>query len=307
MKVDVVIPCFNGEKYLERAINSVRAQTLKVNRIIVVNDGSTDGSGEILQQLSKSIENLVVVQQSNTGLAMARNVGITHSQADFIALLDVDDYWSPIKLENQVRYLVNNPEKHAVFSSFLECRNGSLSNGRISPRFIAVTPRNILLQLAFFPGSGSSILFRRTILTYFDNQLFDASLTYAEDLDCWIKLSIIGDVGILNDKDVVIEIRSDSMQGTAKRNPMPYLINSLNICYKHQQLLNPIEMIFHRYFILLQGLKIDFFRFRTNVNPNELFVFFPFFGRLQNLTFLKIVSAVLVPPYYLLRKIVTIY
>jgi glycosyltransferase involved in cell wall biosynthesis len=307
MNVDVVIPCFNGERFLERAIKSVQAQTLKVNQIIVVNDGSTDGSEDILEQLSKSIDNLVVVRQLNSGLSAARNIGINHSRADFIALLDVDDYWSPIKLENQMRYLINNPEKLAVFSSFLESRNGSLTNGRIPPRFISVTPRSILLQLAFFPGSGSSILFRRSILANFGNQLFDTSLKYAEDLDCWIKLSGISDVGILNDRDVVIEIRLDGMQGAAKRNPMPYLINSLNICSKHQQLLNPIEMIFHRYFILFQGLKFDFFSSRTHVNPNELFVFFPFFGRLRNLTFLKIVSAILVPPYYLLRKIVSIY
>lgn len=307
VKVDVVIPCFNGEKYLERAIKSVEAQTLKVNRIIVVNDGSTDGSGEILEQLCKSIENLVVVQQSNAGLSMARNIGIARSDADLIALLDVDDYWSPIKIENQVRYLIKHPEKHAVFSSFLESRNGSLTDGRTPPQFIAVTPKNLLLQLAFFPGSGSSILFRQSILTYFDNQLFDISLTYAEDLDCWIKLSGICNIGILNVKDVVIDIRSDSMQGAVRRNPMPYLINSLNICTKHKQLLNPIELMFHRYFILFQGLKNDFFRSKASVNPNELFVFFPFLGRLRNLTILKIVCVIVVPPYYLLRKVVTIY
>lgn len=101
-KVSVVIPVFNGERFIKDAIDSVLNQTYEGFEIIVVDDGSTDRTGEILRAMGKKI---TYKYQSNTGPIAARNVGIESSSGEYIAFLDHDDLWYPDKLERQVAIL----------------------------------------------------------------------------------------------------------------------------------------------------------------------------------------------------------
>jgi len=101
-KVSVIIPNYNYAIFVGFAIESVLAQTYGNYEIIVVNNGSTDNS---LPVLSKYIDRIVLVDQSNLGQSGARNSGILHSNGDLIAFLDADDFWEPTKLEKQVKLL----------------------------------------------------------------------------------------------------------------------------------------------------------------------------------------------------------
>ncbi len=303
MIVDVVIPCYNGEKYLRRAIDSVVNQTFKVNKIIVVNDGSSDKSEDLLRDLSVMYLNLHIISQPNQGLSSARNTGICASQADLIALLDVDDYWKPDKLHYQVDYLRNNPRKLAVFSSFLENRNGEIKDGKDAPQSVITTPRSILLQLTFFPGSGSSILFRSSLLKEFKNQLFDQNLSFAEDLDCWIKILSLGEVGVIKSRDVVIDVRSDSLQRLSQKNPMPYLQNLLLILLSHRELISRFEFFFHRYFIVYQAFKLNFSIKIANSELAQISKYFPLLGRIPSALVLRFVSLLMMPVYWMYRKV----
>lgn len=93
----VVIPCYNGAKTLPDTLNSVCAQTFKDFEVVVVNDGSTDSSLDVLESYSDSLP-LKIISQSNAGLGGARNTGILNSIGEFVAFLDQDDIWFPQKL-----------------------------------------------------------------------------------------------------------------------------------------------------------------------------------------------------------------
>jgi glycosyltransferase involved in cell wall biosynthesis len=103
--VSVIIPVYNGEKYIGAALESVLAQDYPSFEIIVVDDGSTDGSAEAV----KSCGEARYLYQRNQGVAVARNTGITASRAEYVAFLDQDDLWAPEKLRIQMDYLEENP------------------------------------------------------------------------------------------------------------------------------------------------------------------------------------------------------
>ena len=93
MKVSVVIPVYNVKPYLERCVQSVLRQTFKDLEIIMVDDGSTDGSGELAESLKDWSPCIRVVHQENQGLSGARNTGIRHATGEYVVFLDSDDEW----------------------------------------------------------------------------------------------------------------------------------------------------------------------------------------------------------------------
>lgn len=99
-KLAVIIPVFNGERFIEYAIKSIGKQTLQPDEIIVIDDGSTDRTGQILKSLD--IENLKIIEQENAGVAIARNNGVEVSDSEILVFMDVDDFWHSQKLEIQV-------------------------------------------------------------------------------------------------------------------------------------------------------------------------------------------------------------
>src|SRR3989441_12309052 len=110
--VSVVIPVYNGERYLADAIQSVRDQTYQNFEVIVVDDGSTDGSAEVAQSFGEAIR---YVHQANGGVCKARNTGMAVARGGYLAFLDQDDLWLPDKLATQVAYLDSHPEVGAVY------------------------------------------------------------------------------------------------------------------------------------------------------------------------------------------------
>ena len=121
MKISVIIPTFNRIGLLQRAIDSVLSQSLKPYEIIVVDDGSTDGTGDIIKQKYKSIK---IIQQKNSGVSAARNNGIKHAKGDWIAFLDSDDEWNKDKIGKQVNRLTDNPKYSFCHTNEIWIRNG---------------------------------------------------------------------------------------------------------------------------------------------------------------------------------------
>lgn len=110
--ISVVIPCYNGEAYLGEALDSVRSQTLPPTQVIVVDDGSTDGSAAI----ARGMAGITLVSQPNRGLPAARNAGLAVADGDLVAFLDADDVWEPRKLERQAAFLDDNPSVGYAFA-----------------------------------------------------------------------------------------------------------------------------------------------------------------------------------------------
>jgi glycosyltransferase involved in cell wall biosynthesis len=104
--VSVIIPVYNGARFLRAALESVFAQTYRPFEVIVVDDGSTDDSATIAQ----SFPDVRYIHQTNQGVAAARNAGLEAAQGEFFAFLDQDDLWTPEKLTLQVDYLLSHPD-----------------------------------------------------------------------------------------------------------------------------------------------------------------------------------------------------
>ena len=109
--VSIITPCYNGEKYIAQTIDSVIAQTYKEWEMIIVDDGSKDGSADLVRKYMESEPRIKFIQQANAGSAAARNNGIRNCEGQYIALLDADDLWEPEFLEEQIKFM---KEKNAT-------------------------------------------------------------------------------------------------------------------------------------------------------------------------------------------------
>jgi glycosyltransferase involved in cell wall biosynthesis len=179
--VSVIIPCFNGEAFLKEAIESVLAQSYPRVEIIVVDDGSTDHSGEIAQSYA-----VRYIHQANRGLTASRNLGIQESRGSYLVFLDADDRLMPKAIEAGLRVLVHRPECALTVGDHLfVSEDGSyLANSRKT--FPRARHYEALLKSNLFEMI-SSILFRRSIFDQVGG--FDPDLRVAEDYDLYLRIA----------------------------------------------------------------------------------------------------------------------
>lgn len=120
-RVSIVIPAFNCSRYIETSLHSVLGQDFESYEIVIVDDGSTDGTSETLRSLQHAHPDKIrLFHQANSGSAVARNRGISEARGDLIAFIDSDDIWLPLKLSAQVRYLDGHPDVDLVCSGWAE-------------------------------------------------------------------------------------------------------------------------------------------------------------------------------------------
>ncbi len=177
--VSVIMPCYNGEKYIAEAVESVFAQTLQDFELIVVNDGSTDRSADILAAYG---DRLVVVDQDNRGLPAARNSGIRVSRGKYLAFLDCDDYWAADFLRSMTEAMENTD----IAVSYCGWQNVGASDGQpyIPPDYETDEKLHHFLEFAsLWPVHAA--LVRRNALPA--DPPFDENLRSCEDYDLWLK------------------------------------------------------------------------------------------------------------------------
>ena len=191
--VSVVIPAYNAQVYIERTISSVLAQTYQNLEIIVVDDGSSDRTAEIVKSIAQKDERVILVQQSNSGVAAARNLGIEKSSGQFIAPIDADDIWYPQNIEKQVKCLMDADRSVGlVYSWSVEINEEDCFSGGFHASFHEGKVHLPLLY-KFFIGNGSATLMRRECFEkiggyncqYLENKKFQGT----EDLDFYLRLA----------------------------------------------------------------------------------------------------------------------
>lgn len=123
--ITVIIPAYNAAKYIALALDSIYAQTLKPNEVIVVDDGSSDNTMEIVSAYQQTIS---LIQQTHKGAAAARNAGVAASSCEFIAFLDADDLWVEQRLELQMHAFSNNTDLDICFGKFENFFSDELSD-----------------------------------------------------------------------------------------------------------------------------------------------------------------------------------
>jgi glycosyltransferase involved in cell wall biosynthesis len=180
--VSVIIPTYNRGWILPEAIDSVLAQDFVGFELIVVDDGSTDNSREILDSYGRDI---IVLHQENKGVSAARNRGIAESSANLIAFLDSDDLWLRQKLTRQVGFFNTNPDVLICQTEEAWVRNGV----RVNPgnRHQKLSGMIFEPSLALCLVSPSAVMIRKIL---FDKVgLFDERLPACEDYDLWLRIS----------------------------------------------------------------------------------------------------------------------
>jgi glycosyltransferase involved in cell wall biosynthesis len=164
--VSVIIPVFNGERFLREAVESVLDQKYSPVEIIVVDDGSTDGTATVARSLSETVRYLY---QTNQGPAAARNRGIEQAQGSLIAFADADDLWPASKLDLQLPYLIEDPKIDIVL-------------GRIQQ--VTVDGPTQAQDPAFSVNLGSAVM-RKSVFERVG--LFDETMRYSEDVDWFMR------------------------------------------------------------------------------------------------------------------------
>lgn len=136
-KISVIIPVFNGERHITATLESVFEQSLKPLEVIVINDGSTDGSGDKVRRFEPNVN---YIHQPHQGVGAARNKGVAHARGDFFAFVDADDLWPPNSLRARYQVFAEHPEVEVVFGfaqNFLSeeviCRQEELSATPLDP------------------------------------------------------------------------------------------------------------------------------------------------------------------------------
>lgn len=178
--VSVVIPTYNRLWSLKDAVKSVKSQTYTDFEMILVDDGSTDGTDRWIE---KSVSGVVYIRQENRGVSSARNRGIEASRGEYIAFLDSDDRWLPEKLSIQVEAMEGG---HSIsHTEEIWMRNGVRVNPRI--RHKKHSGNIFLKSLPLVIISPSSVMIRREVFD--DVGLFDENLLAAEDYDMWLRIT----------------------------------------------------------------------------------------------------------------------
>lgn len=192
----VIIPTFNRAVFLREAIDSVLAQTEKDFELIVVDDGSTDHTRELVAEYDDRIRYFF---QPNAGASAARNLGIRHARGDFITFLDSDDLWLPKKLARQIQWMAAYPHLLLCYTDEIWIRHGV----RVNQKMIHAKAGGWIYPLCL-PRciiSPSSVLMRRELFDAIG--WFDEQLPVCEDYDFWLRVASRFEVGFISEPLIV--------------------------------------------------------------------------------------------------------
>jgi len=181
MLLSVIIPSYNRSQSLRRALQSVYQQSRADFEVIVVDDGSTDDTAEVI---AAHYPQCIYIFQSNKGVSAARNAGIAHASGEWIAFLDSDDEWLPTKLEMQLKASINHPKYQIIHTDEIWIRNGK----RVNPMQKHQKHGGWIFEkcLPLCAISPSSVMIHRQVLQTVG--LFDESLPACEDYDLWLRI-----------------------------------------------------------------------------------------------------------------------
>ncbi len=195
-RISAIIPTFNRAHLLPRAVDSILSQTLPPHSVIIVDDGSTDGTEKLIK---KNYPEIKYLKQDNLGVSAARNAGITATSCEWLAFLDSDDEWLPEKLARQMEVLNLAPAMKICHSDEIWIRNGK----RVNPLKKHSKSGGWMFKkaLPICCISPSSAMIHRSV---FDNVgLFEESLPACEDYDLWLRVTSSYPVLYISEKLVV--------------------------------------------------------------------------------------------------------
>lgn len=209
--ISIVIPLYNKEGCISKTLSSVLAQSYRDFEVVIVDDGSTDGSVRIVSSIPD--ERIRLITKGNGGPSSARNRGIKEAKGDYVAFIDADDIWSPDYLKEMVDLIVDFPD--AVIWGF---NYTMVHDGQVMDSDVEAYRGYVSEKWDYFPFfySSSSTCCRRSSLVELGG--FDERMVYGEDIDMWFRLLLSGR-GVL-DTQVLAFYNKDEM-GSLTQHKMP--------------------------------------------------------------------------------------
>jgi len=211
--VSVVIPNYNYAHYLREAVDSVLAQTYPDIEIIAVDDGSTDGSREVIQSYGQRI---TAVLQQNQGVAAARNNGVAIGKGEFVAFLDADDAWMPEKIERQISAFSQDENLGLVHVAVEEINERGDAIRTVTCGLEGNVSSDLLrFDRAVILGGGSGLMVTRAVFDEVGG--FDEELSTSADWDLFYRISSRYSVGFVSETLLRYRIHSSNMHGNITR------------------------------------------------------------------------------------------
>lgn len=197
--ISVIIPTHNRSESLKKSIESVLNQTYKNIELIIVSDGSTDNTEQVVKEFQKFYNFIKLISViPNKGANNARNEGIRLAKGSYIAFLDDDDEWLPSKLENQIKIFDENSEVGLVYSGINVIYEEEKIQYNATGGTVGDLSTDILLTNVI--GSTSSVMVKKEVLN--KSGLFDTELPAAQDYDLWIRICQNTKVGYVKEPGV---------------------------------------------------------------------------------------------------------
>jgi glycosyltransferase involved in cell wall biosynthesis len=183
----IIIPLYNKEQYIEDTLQQVFDQTFSDYEIVIVDDGSTDRSYEIVQAIKD--KRIRLIQQKNAGPSSARNRAIREARGKFITFLDADDSWMPEKLERHYEIHDKNPDIFWSCSAYRIVRSGGVQHIRYRNTGVVEDAVDALLEYSLWPWT-SAVVIKKEVFTN-RRFFFDEKISRSEDIELWYKMAAL--------------------------------------------------------------------------------------------------------------------
>lgn len=252
--VSIVVPVYNGQEHISQCLNSLINQTYENIEIIIVNDGSTDRTNELLvnySQIDKRIN--IIKNKSNFGITKSLNLAIKQSMGEIIVRQDIDEIASLNRIELQLKYLVQNnlilvgSNCINIYPNGFSTEWGNYKNKEIP---------KILKYRSPFPHGTTIFKKSEFIKCKGYNNIYKTS----QDFDLWVKMSKIGNVGMM--KDILVKRKIDN-KSISKNKKFSQAYDSTRIRFKNAKIINIPQIVIFSFFSLFISLL-----------PNNLFFYY---------------------------------
>lgn len=237
--LSIVMSVFNGESYLRQSISSILSQTYSDYEFIIVNDGSTDNTGQILLDVQNTDPRIRIIEHENLGLTKSLNIAIERANGMYIARQDADDISLPNRLECQLKHLVTaNTIKVVGCSNYMIDGSGKVINRFLRPESCASI--NSLMRYGNQICHGSVIMEKKAIV---DAGLYDEAYMYAQDYELWLRMISKGfQINNVRRMLYLWRIHDNSIAG-GKLNLQHESVN--RILYRYFGIYTPNEFTYH--------------------------------------------------------------
>lgn len=275
MPVSVIIPTYNRERTIKRAIMSVLSQTYDNLEVIVIDDCSDDGTKAVIEMIDDS-RLFYYRNETNGGASFSRNIGVTRARYDIIAFHDSDDLWYPDKLEKQMRLFADNPQYGLIYCPYLYKKDGFVKRVPAIDFQIEELQGNMLQSLLEASKIGTpTMLLPKAVFNEVGG--FDTTLSSLEDWDLSLRVSAKYDIGFCEDVLMEAEYSDDGVNAEV-RNSEKHLSARLKVLKQYWNIFEDKEIFLNnlqnilRLICMLDKDKQDFYagELVPNIIPNKM-------------------------------------